>query len=114
MPSVVAKIDVNNITFVLFLLLALGSAASPFNAFLRSKCFSDGYRWREPNRQDAIPILKTLGLTLAFCAAALGSILEGKKSHALFWIFVSFLGATVTFSILHSIWKARRTRENRH
>ena len=113
MSPFIAKIDLNNITFILSLLLALGSAASPFNAFLWAKCFSDGYRWQGLNREDAIPILKTIGLTLAFCAAAVGSILEGKQSHAFYWIFVTLLVATVTFSISYSIWKARRARENR-
>jgi hypothetical protein len=70
--------DLNSITFVLFFLLAVGSTASPFNAFLRSKCFSDGYRWRGLNREDAIPILKTIGLTPAFCTGALASILGGN------------------------------------
>ena len=113
MASLIAEIDLNSIAFVLYLLLAIGSAASPFNEFLRSKCFSDGYRWRGLNREDTIPILKTTGLTLAFCAGALGSIIEGNQSHAFYWIFVSLPVATVAFSISYSLWKARQARENR-
>jgi len=113
MSSFIAKIDLKNITFILSLLLALGSAASPFNAFLRSKYFSDRYRWRGLNQEDAIPMLKTISLTLAFCAGALASITEGRQSHALSWIFVSLLVVAVAFSISSSIWKARRARTNR-
>ena len=113
MSSAIAKIDLNSITFVLLLLLTIGSAASPFNAFLRSKCFSVGYRWRGLNREDAIPLLKTIGLTLAFCAGALGTVFEGNLSEAFYWIFVSLGVVTVAFSIGYSLWKAHRTRETR-
>jgi hypothetical protein len=108
-----ATIGLNKITLALFLLLALGSAVSPFNAFLRSKCFSDGYRWRGINRDDAIPLLKTAGLTLAWCAGALATFLEGKQSHGFYWIFLGLLVATMTLSICYPLWKAQRAKKNR-
>ena len=45
------------------LLFAVGAAASPFNTFLRFKFFIDGYRWRGFNREDSIPLGKTLALS---------------------------------------------------
>jgi hypothetical protein len=75
MPSAISRIDANGIAFVLSLLLAIGAAVSPFNPFLRSKYFSDGYRWRGLNTQDTVPLLKTLGLTVAFVSATVGTVL---------------------------------------
>jgi hypothetical protein len=71
LSPVIAKIDLNSITFVLLLLLATGSAASPFNALLRSQCFGDGCRRRGLDLEVATALLKTIVLMLAFCAGVL-------------------------------------------
>jgi hypothetical protein len=115
MPSVLSRIGENGIAFVLLLLAAIGAAVSPFNTFLRSKYFSDGYRWRGLNLQDSIPILKTLGFTVAFAAGSAGVILKsGATSLLCYGVFVGMFTTIVVFSVWHSLRKARRARESRN
>lgn len=115
MPSAISRVDANGIAFVLSLLAAIGAAVSPFNTFLRSKYFSDGYHWRGLNRPDTAPMFKTIALTFAFVALAAGIVLQGQAaSHFCYWFSVSALAAFAGFSLWHSLRKARRARESRN
>jgi len=112
------KMDASVLFFALFLLLAIGAIASPFNKFLRFRYFSDGYRWRGFERQDAIPLSKTLVLTGALCAGAayegLVSFHSARTMSSMFAValMVGVFG-TVIFSVGHSLWRARVGRRNR-
>lgn len=120
MPIAVTSSDATSLAFfVVFLLLAVGAVASPFNAYLRFKYFSDGYCWRGFNRQDSIPLSKTLALSVAFSAGAVYEGLAflrktGVLSNVLVGILAAGIVATVGFSIWHSLWRARRAKKSRH
>ena len=101
------------IILVLCLLFAVGAATSPFNTFLRFKFFSDGYRWRGFNREDSIPLGKTLALSGALLAGAVYGGLAflhktGSLSNVLAGVFGSGIIGTAGFSIWYSLWRARR------
>jgi hypothetical protein len=112
------NMDASLVFFVLFLLLAVGAAASPFNKFLRFMYFSDGYRWRGFDRQDTVPLAKTVVLTCAFAAgAAYGGLTFFHKAGTVSNIFAGALIAgvfgTLIFSIWHALGRGRRARRHR-
>jgi len=103
---------------VIFLTLVLCVALSPFNTFLRSKCFSDGYRWRGFDKRDIVPLVKTLVLIVSFSAGAVYSALDflhvnGRLAATFIVLMAAGLFGNVIFSVWYSLRKAQRARRVR-
>ena len=110
--------ELNEIALVVFLLAIVGAALSPFNEFLRSKFFSDGYRWRGFDQRDFVPLFKVMVLMVALSAGAIyEALILAHKTGPI----VSFFGWTLLigifgnglFSIFYGLRKAHRARQGR-